>query len=411
MNGAGGGAALSTLALVEGLRRFGIESSIVCDAAGSAEERARLAAAVDGRCQFTTLYWWNRKIRTAPWKRPLFELWQGLRTGWARRSARQIARFATEVGADLIHTNTILTPDGGIAARDIGLVHVWHVRELTGSDQPFRLRRSGTALARYLTRQADCLVANSASSAAPFVDLIPKRYLRIVPNAIDVTAFSPPSAEERVERATRPVVAMVANLTSRVKNHTLFLEMAAQLERHPVDLRIYGHDPCSGGRDLSSSYCREIHSRIEELGLRGEVSFPGFLEAPARIMREIDVLVHPVPHESFGRVVVEAMAASVPVVGIAAGGVGDLVVHDRTGRLVPPGDPITVAKALASEVDELVAHADLRDRLGQEGRRVVERDYSIEPHLERMVAAYQTAVENHARPAIPSARSRKPTDP
>jgi len=141
------------------------------------------------------------------------------------------------------------------------------------------------------------------------------------------------------------------------------------------------------------------------------VSFPGFLEAPARIMREIDVLVHPVPHESFGRVVVEAMAASVPVVGIAAGGVGDLVVHDRTGRLVPPGDPITVAKALANEVDKLVAHPDLRERLGQEGRRVVERDYSIEPHLERMVAAYQTAVENHARPAIPSARSRKPSDP
>ena len=54
-------------------------------------------------------------------------------------------------------------------------------------------------------------------------------------------------------------------------------------------------------------------------------------------MGEVDVLVHPAESESFGRVIVEGMAAGLPVVGVAAGGVGEIVRHEETGLLVPPG--------------------------------------------------------------------------
>ena len=391
MNGAGGGAALSTLALMHGLRRHGIESSAVCHAAGTPAEVARLHGATRERVLMTPLYWWNRKTRTELWKRPLFELLQGVQTGWARLSARRIADFAREVGADLIHTNTILTPDGARAARALGIPHVWHVRELTGPGAPFELRRSGASLGRYLSKYASCVVANSPSSAQPLASVIPQERLHVIPNAIDVDRFTVRDHGSD----DRAVVAMVASLTSRVKNHPLFLKIAAKLESPSVDLRIYGHDPCDGGRQTKSSYCREIHDLIAGLGLAGRVEFPGFVAQPEKIMSSIDVLVHPVPHESFGRIVVEAMAAGVPVAGIAAGGVGDLVLDGETGCLVPPGPDEVVSSQLASAIDRLVTDPDLRRVLGHRGRQVAERDYSIEPHLERMVEAYGQAVENH----------------
>ena len=82
------------------------------------------------------------------------------------------------------------------------------------------------------------------------------------------------------------------------------------------------------------------------------------------------MLVHPADNESFGRVVVEAMAAGLPVVGVRGGGVGEIVSNGETGLLSTPDDP----SALAENIDRLIADADLRARLGTRaaaGRRAI----------------------------------------
>src|SRR3954465_13110784 len=115
LNSAGGGAAMSTIALATALAEHGITSAAVCHDVGTPEERNRLKNAMSGGLLFTRLYWWNRKTRMPLWRRPLAEFKQALMTGWSRRSAARVAEFATRTRADLIHTNTILTPEGGLA--------------------------------------------------------------------------------------------------------------------------------------------------------------------------------------------------------------------------------------------------------------------------------------------------------
>ncbi len=121
MNGASGGAALSTIALMRALRGHGITSCAVCHESGDAAERARLSAAADGAVLFTPLYLWNRKVRAATWKRPLLEARQLWRTGALLGSSALVARFARAQGAELIHTNTLTTPEGALAARLLGV--------------------------------------------------------------------------------------------------------------------------------------------------------------------------------------------------------------------------------------------------------------------------------------------------
>ena len=116
LNSATGGAALSTLGIMGALRGEGIRSCAVCHDAGSPSERQQLLDATDGAVSFTRLYWWNRRLRMPLWRRPLAQAKQIVTTGWLRGSASRVTAFAERQGVDLIHTNTILTPEGGLAA-------------------------------------------------------------------------------------------------------------------------------------------------------------------------------------------------------------------------------------------------------------------------------------------------------
>ena len=385
-NGAGGGAALSTIGLIESFRAQGIEACAVCHEMGSQQERDILFDALDGQVLFAPLYWWNHKIRAKRWKRPLIELRQLLKTRWMRRSAAQVTEFAHSQGADLIHTNTILTPEGGLAARRLGLPHVWHLRELVGPGNAFRLQYEGPALGRYLATHCSKLIANSQVTAAQVRDWLPADLLEVIPNGIDLARFR---SRANLSHRETVVVAMVGDLHSRSKNHALFIEAVARLDRSlPLEFRIYGRDPSLGGKVHGDAYVAQLHQLIESHGLQSRFRWPGFVADPACIMSEIDVLVHPAEGESFGRVVVEAMAASLPVVGVRGGGVGEIIAADVTGLVAKPNDP----GDLAGQIDRLVRDVALRGIMGFAGRQRAELNYSLAACAAQVLRVYGDAL-------------------
>jgi glycosyltransferase involved in cell wall biosynthesis len=389
LNSPTGGAALSVLGLIEAMGAQGIGACAVCDDAGTPAEREQLRDAVNGAVLFTRLYWWNRKIRTPRWKRPLAEIRQIVATGWSLASAARVADFAVRSNADLIHTNTILTPEGGLAARRLGLPHVWHLREMLGPGQPFRFRREGPRFGQYVTRFCSKLIANSQASAAQIRDWVPADLLEVVPNGIDIGRFEPRSA---VAQHKPIVVAMVGNLTSRWKKHALFVEAAIQTDRNlPIRWRIYGHDPSLGGTRSADAYTGAIHRQIAQAGISDRFDWPGFVSDPVQIMSEIDLLVHPADSESFGRVVVEAMAAGLPVVGVQGGGVNEIVQHGQTGLLAKRDDP----QDLAASIEQLVREPRRRAAMGLAGRQRAESTYSLTACAAGVLRVYELAM---ARP-------------
>ena len=386
LNAAGGGAAPSTIGLIESLRERGIESSAVCHDSGSPSEREQLHAAARGRVLFTPLYWWNHKIRLPAWKRPLSELRQLWRTGWKRRSTARVVEFARRHEVDLIHSNTILTLEGGFAARQLGLPHVWHVRELVGPGHPFRLPCRG-ARARAISpdtcskghrqfagdgRGHPVLVAAGIARGGP------QRH-RCFP-----VRASPAHAVDRPL-----VVAMVGSLTSRWKNHLLLVRAAGLVDRAlPIEWRIYGHDPSQGGQFGRDEYVNRLLAEVRAAGLADRFQLAGFHPDPAEIMAQVDLLVHPAESESFGRVIVEGMAAGLPVVGVAAGGVGEIVRHEETGLLAPPG----AADVMARYITTLVRDAELRKRYGAAGCRRAHECYSLQASVEGVIRIYRAAM-------------------
>lgn len=386
LNSAGGGAALSTIGLIETLRKQGIEACAVSHDAGTTEERERLCDATHGEVLFAPLYWWNKKIRANRWKRPLIEARQILQTGWARYSALHVTRFAARHNVDLIHTNTILTPEGGLAARALGLPHVWHLRELLGPGQPFRVGREGESFGRYLARHCSKLIANSRTTADCVRNWLPPGLLEVVPNGIDVSRFT---ARTSFSTGEQVIVAMVANLSSRTKKHPLFIEAAARVDPSlNVEFRIYGHDPSGAGRS-PDEYANKLREQVAKSGLTDRFKFMGHVADPVHVMSEVDVLVHPADRESFGRIIVEAMAAGLPVVGVRGGGVKEIVVEDVTGFLGEPDDPMQ----LGAYIEQLVCDPVLRRTLGQNGRKRAMSEYSLESCAAGVLRVYQAAMD------------------
>ena len=387
LNSAAGGAALSTIGLIQSLGEQGVTACAVCHDAGSPAERARLSAAVGGDVLFTPLYWLNRKIRAALWKRPLLEARQLWQTGWIRTSASRVAAFAREQQVDLIHTNTILNPEGGLAARRLGLPHVWHLRELLGPRHPFTLGQSQSRFAQFVRRHASLVVANSEITAATARDWIPAELMRVVPNGIDISRFQP--HRERRDPNGPLVVAMVASLSSKWKKHALFVAAAGRLADLPdVEFRIYGHDSTVGGTQPGDGYAAEIHRLVRESAVADRFRWPGHVGDPTQIMAEIDLLVHSADQESFGRTAVEAMAAGLPVVGVRGGGVAEIVVDGETGYLATADDP----EALAEAIRRIVVNPELRAQFGAAGRRRAEERYSLASCAASIARVYEEAM-------------------
>jgi glycosyltransferase involved in cell wall biosynthesis len=394
-NGATGGAAMSTIALIRQLETLGIGSCAICDDMGTPDERARIVDAVDGKARFAPLYWWNRKIRAAKWKRPLLEVRQLLRTGFRRRSTNTVLAGIDEWKPALVHTNTLLTPEGAMAANKRGLPHVWHVRELVGRTAPFQLPLAEHALGSYLAQAADRVIANSYITAACLSPFMPAESLTVIPNGIDCSAFRNLPVKAWAEPI---VVAMVGNLSSRWKKHHLLIEAAAKVDPQlKIEWRIYGHDPSEGGRFHTDPYMNSLRALSRDLRVDDKLKFPGHCP-PQQIMQEIDILLHPADAESFGRVLVEAMAAGKPVVSVNAGGASELITHEQIGLLAPPDD----SQGLARCIERLLRDADLRARLAAAGRERVERDYTIEVHAQRVAKVYEEVLQNHGsrQPAL-----------
>src|SRR5205823_6094422 len=150
--------------------------------------------------------------------------------------------------------------------------------------------------------------------------------------------------------------------------------------------RIYGDDPTNGGK-ATDAYGSEVHERIRRADLSSRFRLAGHIPDPPKIMDELDVLAQATHTDSFGRVVVEAMAAGLPVAGVKGGGVGEIVEDGVTCFLTPPND----VRALAGTIERLVQDAELRRTMGQMGRERAERFYSLEACADGMMRVYEAA--------------------
>jgi glycosyltransferase involved in cell wall biosynthesis len=195
----------------------------------------------------------------------------------------------------------------------------------------------------------------------------------IIPLPVPIPA-RPCELRDRVER-----VGIVGRLTPWKGQH-VFLRGFARAFPEP-DVRAVVIGSATFGED---AYERELRALAERLRIADRVEFTGFVDDVEAELQRLDVLVHAsVTADPLATVVLEGMAAGLPVVSTDDGGHAEHVENGREGLLYAPGD----VEALASALEHAAADPELRARLGAAGREKA-RQFESEAIVERMLGLY-----------------------
>jgi glycosyltransferase involved in cell wall biosynthesis len=152
------------------------------------------------------------------------------------------------------------------------------------------------------------------------------------------------------------------------------------LGRADVTLLLAGEDIEGGG-----AYLDALERQASQLGVRDRVRFLGRRDDVPALLAAADALVLPSWQEGLPLVVLEAMAAGVPVVATSVGGTPEAVVDGETGLLVPPRD----VPALTAAIDTLLDDPERARRLGEAGRRRVRERFDAAESTRRILGLYE----------------------
>ena len=294
-----------------------------------------------------------------PYNGSLSRLSVGWRLGALLRQTLEEERF------DLLHIHNPLMPTLPLLALHEArcpLVVTFH-----SAYQRDRLVEFLRGPLRRLLSKVQVCVPVSLSAHRTVGRLFPSEY-RIIPNGVDVDLFSPGHARRagHEEGLPRPACGrsqeslrlLFVGAMVRRKGLPVLIQAFRRLRRHRLDveLLVIGDGPEMG----------RARGQVPR-ALRGAVRFHGFVPRPALAgyYSTADIFCAPsLGQESFGMVLLEAMAAGLPVVASDIEGYRDVLAHGVEGMLVPPGDP----EALAESLETLLDNRQERIRLGRLGR-------------------------------------------
>jgi len=138
----------------------------------------------------------------------------------------------------------------------------------------------------------------------------------------------------------------------------------------------------------------KLKQHAEHLGIADKVILAGFRRDITRILSELDLLVHPAIMEGLGVAILQAMAAGLPVIATPVGGIPEVVQDGVSGLLIPPKDPDALGQAILS----ILPYPDVRRHMGEEGRRIVREQFSVDRMVDRTLRVYEEVLASKGIP-------------
>lgn len=279
---------------------------------------------------------------------------------------------------DLVHAWMFAANTYGYAAARAGGVEKFVVGQRCVDPWKSRLQ---LMIDRALAKRCSCVVVNSEGVRDFYTKHgTPADRVRVIPNGVSLpeppaTSRSQLLAELGLPDDTR-LIGLVCRLwpQKRVKD-AIWAADLLKVVRDDVHLLILGDGPQRDRLRRFRDQC-EIRDRVHFLGERGDVP---------RILPHFDVLWSTSGYEGQSNVILEAMAAGVPVVASDIPGTRELVVHESSGILVPVGDRACFAR----RTQQLFGNPSLATRLSETARQRVQDEFSVAKMVERHVQLYR----------------------
>ncbi|MDD5568664.1 MAG: lipopolysaccharide heptosyltransferase II [Candidatus Omnitrophica bacterium] len=212
---------------------------------------------------------------------------------------------------------------------------------------------------------------------------VPHDRIKLVPRSVDLEKFKYLSPDKK--RGKDFNVGIIGRITP-LKGHLFFIKAMAKVARVVPNLKIWvvGDAPSS-----RQAYKEQVQVLTRRLGLDHCTEFLGTQRNIPEVLSNLDLVVlATTTHEAFGRVIVEAQASGVPVVATKVGGVVDIIENGRTGLMVAPSDPQSMAEA----VIKIYKDPELARNFAEAAYQKVKERYSVELMVDNTLDVYKDAL-------------------
>ncbi|MDP0928014.1 glycosyltransferase [Paracoccus onubensis] len=286
----------------------------------------------------------------------------------------QFSRIIADETVDVVHTNTIVLREPLIAARRMGVRSIIHVRELIRHDDALlnMIGESADAIVEKVWNSCDRVIVNSMATLSGFAQ--PGREAALVYNTVDfreLAHLSPATAGDGLR---------VGLISSNLPKKGLwdFVRVAQELAALPeISFRLIGPE---------NEHTAIIAAKIQAGELSANLRLIGYRETPAQAVAETDIVLS-LSHfqESFGRTVLEGMAAGRPAIVYDHGAPPEFVAHGETGFVVPVGD----TGAVADTIRKLASDREGLRRMGLAARAKAIARFDRTAYINQLRSAYE----------------------
>ena len=208
---------------------------------------------------------------------------------------------------------------------------------------------------------------------------VPAENVRVIARSVDIEKFNLPRVEKKDKAFT---VVMIGRITP-LKGPPYFLKaMARVIHQLPlVKVQVIGE-----AAPKKQSYKDDLVLLAKRLGISNQVEFLGNRRDIPELLSKADCLVlATTTQEAFGRVIIEAQAAGVPVVATRVGGVSEIIEHERTGLLVLPKD----VEEMSAGVLRILNNPEFSKGLVAAAKKKIEECYTLSGMAQATIAVYK----------------------
>jgi glycosyltransferase involved in cell wall biosynthesis len=294
------------------------------------------------------------------------------------RSALALRTLMSEVGPDVVITNTVTIPAGALAARLSGIPHIWYLHEFGTKDHGFIFDYGWRPTIALITRLSARVIANSNAVARHFNQAGFGKKMDILYYSVEMPALPPPAVgnHDTVRLVLVGRVCAAKGTADAVRAIGRLTQLGVSAE-----LTLVGQE--------QNDYGEELRRLAATLGVTKRIKFVGQTSDPAAYMLQADVALMCSTAEAFGRVTVEAMKLALPVIGASVGGTAELIKNGESGLLYPSGD----VEALAEAIAHLARDREEARRMGLAAQAWAVQRFTRERYISDLSSTIQRAIK------------------
>lgn len=372
------GANRSLLNLIDGLKTYEVLPYVISPSEGDITDALRTR---DVPVEIFPIQWWMSKkpyftknlFKYA--NRYLYSKRQAFKRLYVNlRLLQPLVESLRRQEIDVVYTNSSVIPSGAIAAKLLGIPHLWHMREFGNLDYGL-YSDWGTAIHKEIMNLSDAFIAISEAICNHLLSNFAKERVHVIYNGIASEAqfehlyYINQQREYHQQTYTFALVGLIHPCKGQ---EIAIRSLSLVVKKFPTTRLII----------VGSGDTTELQQLASSLDLENNIEFWGYVEDPYTVYQIADAVLMCSRNEAMGRVTAEAMAACRPVIGYDNAGTSELIKHEETGLLYK-GDH----EALARYMLQVVEHPEWSREMGKNAWHFARKRFTIESYSQ---AVYKT---------------------